>query len=84
MNTGVGSDLMTTGTILLKMQLNGVEESNGYTVQQVDNSFEEVGSHVELNCDIIQHNSDALEEGAESKEVKLPEQGLPQMGNQVN
>ena len=50
-----------------------VEESNGYTVQQVDHSLEEVGSHVELNCDIIQHNSDALEEGAESKEVKLPE-----------
>jgi methyl-accepting chemotaxis protein len=50
-----------------------MEELNGYTVQQVDHSLEEVGSHVELNCDIIQHNSDALEEGAESKEVKLPE-----------
>jgi hypothetical protein len=58
-----------------------VEELNNYTVQQVDHSLEEVGSHVQLNCDIIQHNSDALEEGAESKEVKLP---LPQMGNQVN
>ena len=55
-----------------------VEELNGYTVQQVDHSLEEVvGSHVELNCDIIQHNYDALKEGAESKEVKLPERGLP-------
>ena len=51
-----------------------VEESNGYTVQQVDHSLKKVKSHVELKCDIIQHNSDALEEGAESKEVKLPEQ----------
>ena len=30
-----------------------VEESNGYTVQQVDHSLEEVGSHVDLNCGII-------------------------------
>ncbi len=51
-----------------------VEESNVHTVQQVDHSLEEVvGSHVELNCDIIQHNSNPLEEGAKSKEVKLPE-----------
>ena len=34
------------------------EKSNGYTVRQVDQSLD-------------QHNSDALEEGAESKEVKL-------------
>ena len=61
-----------------------VEESNGYRGQQVDHSLEEVGSHVELNCNIIKHNSVSLEERAESKEVKLPEQGLPQMGNQVN
>ena len=61
-----------------------VEESNGYTVQQVDHSLEEVGSHVELNCGIIQNNSDALEEGAEYKDVKLPERGLTQMGNQVD
>ena len=47
------------------------EESNGYTVRQVDQSLD-------------QHNSDALEEGAESKEVELPERGLPQMGNQVD
>ncbi len=47
------------------------EESNGYTVRQVDQSLD-------------QHNSDALEEGAESKGVKLPERGLPRMGNQVD
>jgi hypothetical protein len=61
-----------------------VEESNGYTAQQVEHSLEDVGSHVELNCDIIQHNSDAPGEGNESKEVKLPEQGVPQMGNRVD
>ena len=61
-----------------------VEESNGYTVQP-DHSLEDLaGSHVELNGNIIQHNSNSLEEGAESKEeskryikkqlkVKLPE-----------
>ena len=48
-----------------------VEDSNGYTVQQVDHSLEEVGSHVELNCNIIRHYSNALKEGLESKEVKL-------------
>ena len=38
-----------------------VEELNNYTVQQVDHSLEEVaGCHVELNCDINQHNSDSL------------------------
>mgnify|MGYP006156558481 CR=1 FL=1 len=61
-----------------------VEESNGYTVQQVDHSLEEFYPMWKMNCDIIKHNSDSLEEGAESKEVKLPERGLPQMGNQVN
>ena len=73
-----------------------VEESNGYTVQQVGHSHEEVAeSQVELNCDTIQHNFHSLEEGAESKEelkrytekqlkVKLAERGLLQMGNKVN
>jgi hypothetical protein len=38
-------------------------------VQWIDHSLEEVaGSHVELNCDIIQHNSNSLKDGAEFKE----------------
>ena len=45
-----------------------MEESNGYSVQEVDHSLEEVAkSQEELNCNTIHHNSNSLEGGAESK-----------------